>query len=353
MKNYEIIKNEETFRDETSYIYEYNNETKDYADLLESMDLEARERAETKDFEDDENKEVFIEEDINEAALKTAEDWYFAYVLNKKNVLPKEEQIRLLKIYHTSNNEAEKNEARDILVETNQRLVVSIAKKYKTAGIDLDDLVQEGNFGLMKAIEKYDISRNTTLSTYAIYWIRVYIGRYIQEHGTSIRIPVNMLEKIYKFRRIISEIQRKGEKIPTQAELAKLMNCSNKQLINVICYSNIMETVSLSTTVKGKKSSYGEGLELQDSIPSIIDTPSDGYENFEMSKALHEEMRKMFDERTYDILCRRYGMNEYLVPQKLEYIGFVYGISKERVRQLQDKAEKQLFRSKNIKALIR
>lgn len=350
MKEYDLINNKEIFEDK---IYcECENLDEDYDELLDTMELEAAERAEIKELEDSENKDAFFE-DVDEISIKTAEDWYFTYVLNKQDVLQTEEQLRLLKIYHTSNNEREKDEARDLLLAANQRLVVSIAKKHKISGVSLDDLIQEGNIGLMKAIDKYDISTNYALSTYATHWIRQAIGRYIQEQGSAIRIPVNMLEKIYKFRRIISEYQRKGAKIPSHIELAKLTGCNSNQLTRVIYYSNIMETVSISSPLKGRKDGFGEGIELQDSIPSIADTPADEYENSDAVKALHEEMRKMFDSRTYDILCRRYGINEYLVPQKLEEIGRVYGISKERVRQIQDKAEKQLFRSKSIKALIR
>lgn len=351
MEEYKLINENEIFDDEL--LCEYKDvKVEDYEELLNDMSLEAEERAEIESEEDAESTDLF-DEDVNEVVMKTAEDWYFAYIVNKNTFLPKEEQYRLLKIYHTTEDEKEKNKARDELLKTNQLLIVSIAKKYKIRGIDLDDLIQEGNMGLMKAIDKYDISTNYALSTYATHWIRVYIGRYIQQHGSAIRIPVNMLDKIYKFRRIISEYQRKGEKIPSEIELAKLIDCDKTQISNIICYSNIIETISMSTPLKGSKEGFGEGIEIKDTIPAVASTPADGYENYEVVKGLHEEMKLMFDERTYDILCRRYGMNEYLEPQTLEDIGKFYGISKERVRQIQERAEGKISESDNIKILIK
>lgn len=284
--------------------------------------------------------------------VKTGTDWYFENVANRTKILPKEEQLRLLNIYHNSADEAEREKAFNTLIETNQRLVVSIAKENKTQGVDLDDLIQEGNMGLMKAIEKFDPSKNSALSTYATWWIKQNITRYIQNTKGTVRIPVEMAKKVFRLRHILTENEKEGLPYPTDKELARKMRCSVSDLKQIQRASTLMETVSIYTPVKNGQANDDSTIEILELLPAYNETPESEFEKAHRLEQLVAELESMFDERTLDILYRRYGIGKYEKAQTLKEIQRAYDISKERIRQIQMSAEMKIRANQRIRDLI-
>lgn len=287
------------------------------------------------------------------SVVKTGEDWYFENVLTLRKTLDTDTQKNLLYKYKNSNNKEEKNWAFNELVLTNQRLVVFIAKAFSGAGVPMEDLIQEGNIGLMKAIQKYDFSFDCALSTYATWWIKQAMLRSVQDMRSSIRVPVYIYEKIYKLRQILATAHREKKRIPSEKDLSKQLNCSPEQLREVIRCSSLIDLVSLSTPVAIKKGSDIEDMgELQDFVFSSEFIPENEYRKNEIAETILLEMKKTLSERSFDIMCRRYGIGEYNVPQTLETIGQVYGVTKERIRQVQYRAEKKLRANASLQILI-
>lgn len=301
------------------------------------------------------NHEQSLEEPLETAPLniQTGEDWYFEYVLNPKDILDTERQKELLYLYKNSNDKKEKEFALNELVQTNQRLIVFIAKTFKDSGVPLEDLIQEGNIGLIKAIEKYELSFGHALSTYATWWIRHSMLRSIQETKSLIRIPTHMYEKIHKLRLIMSTAYKEKKPRPTEEDLSVQLNCTVEQVWEIIRCASLVDLVSLSTPVTVKNGPDTEGMsELQDFVSSTELSPEEEYRKLEIAETILFEMKKTLSKRSFDIMCRRYGIGEYTVPQTLEVIGKSYGVTKERIRQVQCRAEKKLKTNPVLESLI-
>ena len=234
------------------------------------------------------------------------------------------------------------NDAKKRLVECNLKLVVSIAKKYLNNGCQLIDLVQEGNIGLMKAVDRYDVNRGVKFATYATYWIRQAITRYIADKSKNIRIPIFIQNKINKYNRAIISLESRLHRSPTLEEIAQEMDTS----IETVKYlaKVPMDTVSINSPVKEDDDS-----ELVDFIPDEGDVPEDIVININIT----EELKRLFEisklsKREIEVLSLRYGLYGG-DPLTLEKIGASYNLTRERIRQIEAVALKKIRKSNCIR----
>ena len=234
--------------------------------------------------------------------------------------------------------------AREIFIESNLKLVVSIARKYIGRGLSFLDLIQEGNLGLMTAVDKYDVNRGLKFSTYATHWIRQAITRAIADKGRNVRVPVHMYEKIGAYKKAITTLEAKLNRQPTLYEIANEMGLSIPEVTKL--HKLQIDTVSMNTLIGDD-----EDTELENFIPASEETPEDvaiaGTIQFQVKKLLEDCNLKP---REIEVLMLRFGFNGR-EPMTLEEVGKQFGITRERVRQIESKAFMKIRRSKHIKAL--
>lgn len=314
----------------------YNALLKANIDVFETTDKDS-EKELTKTVQDLE-KELEVLAKLDKAAISDPVRMYLKEI-GRVPLLTFEQEISLAKRYEKNDMKAKKK-----LIESNLRLVVSIAKKYIGRGMSLLDLIQEGNQGLIRAVEKYDWRKGYKFSTYATWWIRQAITRAIADQARTIRIPVHMVETINRFIRVSRKLMQELGREPAPEEIAKALEIDVSKVREIIKVSQ--EPTSLETPVGDEDDSHLGDFIQDTSAPSPYDATSR-----QLLKEHMEEVLGTLSDREKRVLILRFGL-ENGKPKTLEEVGREFNVTRERIRQIEAKALRKLrhpSRSKKLK----
>ena len=282
---------------------------------LEYLSLQNEDCSEEKTF-----TSIAHDDDILQSYLKE---------IGKIKLLKTDEEKNLGKLIKEENSDIAKRK----LIQANLRLVVSIAKKYVGQGVLFMDLVQEGSLGLIRAVEKFDYSKNFKFSTYATWWIKQSIIRAIANNSKTIRIPVHMADKVRKYKKAQCYLAQKLDREPTDAEIAEALHMS-ENMVRKIKQAVMLEPISLETSIT-------DDLCLEDYIEDKSCNSPDEYTRNLLLKDGVCEILKPLSQRERKVMINRFGLG-CTTPKTLAQLGVIMGYSKERIRQIEDCAIKKL-----------
>lgn len=295
--------------------------------------------------EEDEDVDIDVEKlDLSIPEGVSIEDPVRMYLkeIGKVPLLTADEEIRLSKEMEAGGEAGKRAQQR--LAEANLRLVVSIAKRYVGRGMLFLDLIQEGNLGLIKAVEKYDYRKGFKFSTYATWWIRQAITRAIADQARTIRIPVHMVETINKLIRVSRQLLQELGREPTPEEIAKEMNMSVERVREILKISQ--EPVSLETPIGEEEDSHLGDFIQDDNVPVPADAAA-----FTLLKEQLVEVLGTLTDREQKVLRLRFGLDDGRA-RTLEEVGKEFNVTRERIRQIEAKALRKLrhpSRSRKLK----
>ena len=326
-------------------------EEEQFDKVLETLELSGIDVLRITDDDDDVDEEVILAEEEEEVDVEkidmtvpdgiSIEDPVRMYLkeIGKVPLLSAEEEIELAQKMEQGDMEAKKR-----LAEANLRLVVSIAKRYVGRGMLFLDLIQEGNLGLIKAVEKFDYNKGFKFSTYATWWIRQAITRAIADQARTIRIPVHMVETINKLIRVSRQLLQELGREPTPEEIAEEMSLPVERVREILKISQ--EPVSLETPIGEEEDSHLGDFIQDDNVPVPADAAA-----FTLLKEQLVEVLGTLTEREQKVLRLRFGLDDGRA-RTLEEVGKEFSVTRERIRQIEAKALRKLrhpSRSRKLK----
>lgn len=340
-------KNMLEYQEISEYFKDMNLNAEQFEEILEFMEAHNIDVLRISDDDDedillDDEDEVEVEQiDLSVPDGVSIEDPVRMYLkeIGKVPLLSAEEEIELAKRMELGDMEAKKR-----LAEANLRLVVSIAKRYVGRGMLFLDLIQEGNLGLIKAVEKFDYRKGYKFSTYATWWIRQAITRAIADQARTIRIPVHMVETINKLIRVSRQLLQELGREPTPEEIAAEMNMPVERVREILKISQ--EPVSLETPIGEEEDSHLGDFIQDDNVPVPADVAA-----FTLLKEQLEEVLSTLTEREKKVLTLRFGLEDGRA-RTLEEVGREFNVTRERIRQIEAKALRKLrhpSRSRKLK----
>lgn len=308
-------------------------------DIIDDPASDVKDTSDDDDSDDDGKTEVADIETVPDGVAVNDPVRMYLKEIGKIPLLTSEEEVELAMAI-----EKDDDEARRRLAEANLRLVVSIAKKYVGRGMLFLDLIQEGNLGLIKAVEKFDYRKGYKFSTYATWWIRQAITRAIADQARTIRIPVHMVETINKLIRISRQLVQELGREPMPEEIAQEMNITEERVREILKIAQ--EPVSLETPIGEEDDSHlGDFIEDHEA-----QAPADAAA-FELLKEQLEDVLDTLSAREEKVLRLRFGLDDGR-SRTLEEVGQFFGVTRERIRQIEAKALRKLrhpMRSKRLR----
>jgi len=316
-------------------IEKYINKIKEKSDIARQNEILYNQYKKKESLNDYEIQELNEFEKNYKGALKSIRKIEHEVGLNKDCIFNYYKQLVL--------GQNKDKKAKDDLAKANLRLVVNIAKKYVNRGLHFLDLIQEGNIGLMKAVEKFEFERGYKFSTYATWWIRQAITRAIADQSRTIRVPVHMVETLNKINKIKRSFVQEHGREPSYAEIAKELNIDEKKIKNIIKISK--EPISLETPVSDSDDAF-----IKDFIESENDfSPSDIIANSDLKEHVRDVL-KTLTPREEKVLKMRFGI-DVSSEHTLEEVGKDFSVTRERIRQIEVKALKKLRHPSRSKKL--
>ena len=305
--------------------------------ILEPMEPDALDLADEEELSD-EDLEITVD---NVDAFADDSVRLYLREIGKIPLLSNEEEAELAKKIVEGNKKA-----KDKMVEANMRLVVSIAKRYSGRGLDFLDLIQEGNTGLLRAVEKFDPEKGFKFSTYATWWIRQAITRAIADQARTIRIPVHMVETINKVLRTTRKLTTELNREPTVAEIAKALDMEVDKVEYVMRIKQDIASLDASVGRDGddEDSVLGDFVEDEERV-----SPEDSAANQILKEQLASIISTLSD-REQKIIKMRFGIGGER-PHTLEEVGYEFSVTRERIRQIEAKALSKLRKHKDTKKL--